>query len=907
MDHERAGPAIGLQDRDDLVPKAAEPDRPGGRARLLPVALAGIAAAVAWFVLPKPSQHHVYDAVMLAALAVAALGAWGRKGPTRTGWRIVALAVACSAVAQLLRTVDPSADAGAMPLASQLLSLAADLLMVVAVTAVLGAYGSVRQRGELLDALTVGVALTALWWPAFIEPVTAGGPLPLVDRVTIVANPVSNLLLVAVAVHILPFAARRSAAHALLGLGLVADLGADFAFETGGPVGGVAPSLAVELAWLGAATLLALATLLAPDGDVDELDTHDVVRRRIYAMLSVTVLCPTVLLTAAALGGQLRGTVLVAGVCSIVTFVLVILRLANLVGLERESAEQRGISRFAALVQSSQDAIFVVGVDGTISYASPSVERMTGLTPDDAVGSQLTALFPQAERVTVAEHLARAVTLESADGIDLDGHYVDAQGDVGEYEMTIVNLLTTREVMGLVVTMRDVTGRKRLERELARKALRDDLTGLANRALFMDRLEHALLRLQRTPGTVAVMFLDLDDFKAVNDGLGHSAGDALLVAVAERLQRCMRPSDTIARLGGDEFAVLLEEIDDADAAVATAERLLETLQLPVAIDNLAVNVPASIGVAATSDRAASETLMRDADIALYRAKADGKARVALFDQSMRWAAYERLRVRTELSRAIEQDALRLMYQPIVVLGTDEIRGAEALLRWEHPTLGTVPPSEFIPLAEESGLILSIGLWVLERACAAAAKWNEVAGRDVYVSVNVSARQLREVAFADEVARVLQQTELRPELLMLELTETALIDELAAENLVERVVPLGVAIAIDDFGTGYSSLAYLQRLPVNVVKIDRSFVSGIDNDGTRAVVESIAAIARVMGFSSIAEGVETDEQLTHLEAFDCRYGQGYRYSEPVDEETLTALLRAGAGWRSPEVAAQEAPA
>jgi EAL domain-containing protein (putative c-di-GMP-specific phosphodiesterase class I) len=305
----------------------------------------------------------------------------------------------------------------------------------------------------------------------------------------------------------------------------------------------------------------------------------------------------------------------------------------------------------------------------------------------------------------------------------------------------------------------------------------------------------------------------------------------------------------------------------------------------VTIDGMAVDVPATIGLTVVDVPTPPGSVMRDADIALYRAKEAGKGRVVQFDPSMRWAAYERLRMRTQLAGALDAGHLRLVFQPIVELGSARIAGGEALLRWDDPDLGSIPPSEFIAIAEESGLILSIGKWAIERACRYAMQWGDNDPDGIYVSVNVSARQLREPEFARHVEDALRRTGLDPRRLMLELTETVLIDEIAARHLSEQIVPLGVRIAIDDFGTGYSSLAYLQRFPVDVVKIDKSFVAQIDRDGMRAVIESIAAIAVVMGYSSIAEGVETQTQLEQLVGFNCGFGQGYHYSEPLDPDSF----------------------
>jgi diguanylate cyclase (GGDEF)-like protein/PAS domain S-box-containing protein len=877
---------------DEIVPEREE-NLASPSWNWLWLGVAGLLGINTWLLVNATplTQLVVFDGVVALAFVAVFIGTSRNFGPARLSWHWITGGVGYLLVAELVRVWFRQAGDRRFPTIADVLMLAAYFVFIVALTALLRRHEPVADRANLLDAVTVTVALTALSWYVFIEPYASDPFLPIATKVLVIARPVAWLLVLSLVVRLLFVVARRNTSAVLLLAGLSLMVGSDMQLGVAGVgrtyrAGGVVDALS-----LAAFVLIGAAALHPSSSVVRARLPHPSGRIRILAMLTVTLVCPVVLIAAGWSESHLAGITLIAAICAIATFGLVAVRLWSLIAVERATATLQGANRLGALVQNSKDAIYVVDPSGMISYASPGVRPMTGRRPDDLVGSSLCASFPPDDGDALARKLLLVSTQPAGASVDWQGRYVDAHGATCDFEMTIANLQHNRDVAGIVVTMRDVTMRKRLEVELKQRALRDDLTGLANRALFMDRLEHALLRLQRAPSTIAVLFVDLDDFKAVNDGLGHAAGDALLVAVSERLERCLRPSDTIARLGGDEFAVLLDDIEGRDAALLTAERLLETLQMPVPIGDLAVNVPASIGIAIVDEPAAPESLMRDADIALYRAKGGGKGRVAEFDTSMRWEAYERLRLRTELARVVEQEELQLMFQPIVSTRTDEIVGAEALVRWEHPKLGTIPPLDFIPIAEESGIIITIGRWVLETACHAAATWNRTHGRDIYVSVNVSARQLREPDFAADVARVLAETGLPARQLMLELTETVLVDELAAENLIERVVPLGVAIAIDDFGTGYSSLAYLQRFPVDVIKIDRSFVSQIHDEGMRAVVESIAAIADVMGYSSIAEGVETDAQLDGVMAFDYRYAQGYRYSRPVSAATLDRLLHA----------------
>ncbi len=613
-------------------------------------------------------------------------------------------------------------------------------------------------------------------------------------------------------------------------------------------------------------------------------------RIRVLCILASVALCSVTPLADAWSTGHRDVATLIPGICAMVVFVLIAMRLWHLATSARAAGMRHGLRRLGALVQGLSDAIFVVDREGKISYASPRAGALLAVDADALVGTRLADSLGAAESDRVARQLRVVIALPLGAHEEVLGVFVDRAGKERDFEMSIVNMLRDVDVAGLVVTMRDVTVKRGLTRELEQRVFHDDLTQLANRSLFLDRLDQARLRSRRTGSAIAVMFVDLDDFKAVNDGLGHAAGDTLLCAVSDRLSECLRPSDTIARLGGDEFAVLLDGVDGVAEVMTIAHRLLDVLQLPVQIDELAVTVPASIGIAMAEQGHAHTNLMRDADIALYRAKEQGKNRIALFDTSMGWEAYSRLRLRSQLESAIENDELRVLFQPIIALDSREIVGVEALVRWEHPKLGTLSPSEFVPIAEESALITLIGGWVLQQACAQAAQWNK-GTRSLYVSVNVSARQLREPGFAAEIAGALASTGLAPDRLMLELTESVLIDEVAGQNLVDNVAPLGVGIAIDDFGTGYSSLAYLQRFPVNVVKIDRSFVSRLNEDGMRAVVKSMAAISSVMGYTSIAEGVETAEEAADLVGLDYGFAQGFLYSHPVGAAEIDVLLGA----------------
>jgi diguanylate cyclase (GGDEF)-like protein len=449
-------------------------------------------------------------------------------------------------------------------------------------------------------------------------------------------------------------------------------------------------------------------------------------------------------------------------------------------------------------------------------------------------------------------------------------------------------------VAGLVITMRDVTERRRLERELKHQAFHDSLTGLANRVLYTDRLEHALHRAARDGSVVGVLFIDLDDFKVVNDTRGHAVGDRLLMAVADRIGLALRADDTAARLGGDEFAALVENVQDPGAVEETANRILAALAAPIEIDGQQLYAVASIGITTTPEAGTAAELLRQADLALYVAKGAGKNQWRRYQSHLHSQMVERLELRSALDHAVNEGSFLLQYQPIVDLASDEAVGFEALVRWHHPVRGVVAPDQFIEVAEESGLIVPMGRWVLDQALHAVAQWRRVApGRPTYVSVNVSVRQFRESGFVDQVRAALRYVDVPASALMLEVTETLLAgdDERIWSDLAE-LRAMGVRIAIDDFGTGYSSLGYLRQRPIDVVKIDKKFIDDIVADEQQhALVAGIVGLARSLNLTVVAEGIETARHSDVLAALGCPLGQGFLYSSPVGAaEALTWLTR-----------------
>jgi len=552
---------------------------------------------------------------------------------------------------------------------------------------------------------------------------------------------------------------------------------------------------------------------------------------------------------------------------------------------------RRSEERFRSLVQNSVDVNMVLRPDGTISYESPAAERVLGLHVEDRIGTPALEIVHPEDR-DFAERLLDDVVHTPGAEISGELRARHADGSWRTIETVLKNFLDDPAVEGVVVNYRDITTRKTLEEELRRQAFHDSLTGLANRALFADRLEHALARTRRFGHPVAVLFLDLDDFKTVNDSLGHGEGDALLIAVGKRLAGAMRAGDTIARMGGDEFAVLVEDPSDAAAPIAVAERLLAILELPFEIGSKELFVHASVGVAvSTGQTKDGDELLRDADVSMYTAKNKGKNRVEVFEPSMHAAAMARLALKGDLERALERGEFGLLYQPIMRLASREVVGVEALVRWHHPRRGMVGPAEFIPVAEETGLILPLGRWVLEEACRQAVAWDVRLDQRLAMSVNVSGRQIHQPGFVEEVRGILAATGLQPARLTLELTESVLMQDVGATTVtLTALKALGVRLAIDDFGTGYSSLSYLRRFPIDELKIDRSFVATIEDGAEQsALVRSILKLGETMHLQTVAEGIEEAGQLAELQHLGAGFGQGYLFARPLEPDAVVALV------------------
>ena len=560
---------------------------------------------------------------------------------------------------------------------------------------------------------------------------------------------------------------------------------------------------------------------------------------------------------------------------------------------DRKNAQlelQESAARFRSLVQHASDLVVVLDQQARLTYVSPSVVRVLGYMPEEVLDtSGLMLIHPDDVGLLPASQ-------EPFPPFTREVRVRRRNGDWAVIEFTASDLRREPGVEGVVLNGRDVTDRKTLEAELRRLALHDGLTGLPNRTLFLDRVEQALNREVATP--LAVLYVDLDDFKTINDGLGHVAGDTLLRAVAGRLSGCVRGQDTAARLGGDEFGVLLDGIEGASSAAEIARRIGDALVEPFVVEGRQLHVTATVGyVIRSEEQVSTEVLLRRADVAMYLAKTRGKNRVQAYETGMDEQFRERLELKGDLSAALEQEQFRLVYQPIVSLETGDLEGFEALVRWQHPDRGLVPPNVFVPIAEETGDIVLLGEWVLRTACDQLARWHaSYPGLRPRMSVNLSIRQLEHPGLISTVRSAVTNAGIAPGDLTLEITESVLAQDVAVVRAqLSELQDLGVKVAIDDFGTGYSSFGYLSQFSVDVLKIDRSFVMDLTAvDGEQAdIIKAIVSLARSRGLRTVAEGIEETVQADVLRALGCDTGQGYLFSRPVAPADLEELLRSSA--------------
>jgi diguanylate cyclase (GGDEF)-like protein/PAS domain S-box-containing protein len=552
-------------------------------------------------------------------------------------------------------------------------------------------------------------------------------------------------------------------------------------------------------------------------------------------------------------------------------------------------------TRFKSLVQRSSDVITILNRDLSIQFSSPSVSHVLGYDSDQLAGKKLTDLIHPSDR-TLAIAFFTDLLKRPNSAVSIEWRLLHADNTWRNVENSCTNLMDEPTIAGLVLNSIDITGRKQAEDKLQHDAFHDSLTGLPNRALFKEYLKTAIGRSKRSKGHLfAVLFCDLDRFKNINDSLGHTVGDELLISIGRRLEQSIRENiDIVARLGGDEFAILLDGMADANVAMHIARRIQDGLKTAVEVGGHEIFSTTSIGIALSATGYANpEEILRDADTAMYRAKARGRACYEVFDKFMHARAVALLQLENDLRRAVERNEFEVYYQPIVSLKDDsKITGFEALVRWHHPTRGLVGPLEFISVAEDTGQIIHLGKWVLEQACRQMKEWQDhyPRYRELTLSVNLSGKQFLQANLVEQIRDILRNTGFDPRHLQLEITESVVIEntEIVTETLM-RLHALGIQLTMDDFGTGYSSLSYLHNFPIDVLKIDRSFISRKGGNSKSQIVSTIITLARNMGLKVVAEGVETEEQLEHLKDLQCAYGQGFLFSHPVTAKQTEELI------------------
>jgi diguanylate cyclase (GGDEF)-like protein/PAS domain S-box-containing protein len=753
-----------------------------------------------------------------------------------------------------------------------------------------------QHRSDRALLLDFGIVCTgcaaAIWWFVVGPVVAATGSDPVATLVAL-AYPVGDMLLLFALTAAVLGRVRGVPASVLilLGVGLLANALADLAYAR----------LALEEAYIAGGELdfaYMVGWFALGLAGVAQLHAHGVASDSVSEPLTRPIPWLPYVATAVAFGLLLLAVhdagrdlqVLVA--CTVLVTVLVSARQFITARQNARLLAQRlhSEARFAEILRNASDVVVVTDRNGSIGYATPSAPMLFG-EPEPArgegtplVGRPVTTLVQPADAALIEELVRTAGERPSGAGPVACRSAADPPADL---EVQVTNLLDNQLVHGLVLTIRDVSERLAFERELRSRALTDPLTGLANRVLFSDRLEQALHRAMRRRLRPAVLYLDLDGFKAVNDTLGHNAGDDVLVEVARRLRTVLRVEDTAARLGGDEFAVLIEDTHDVGDAIAAAERIRGALAEPLEIGGGTLTVATSIGIVRSESRGDDAVAMlRDADIAMYEAKRNSRGSHQIFVPRMYEETVERVRLEADMRVALDAGQLEVFYQPLVDLGDDRIVAFEALLRWHHPTRGLLMPTEFIPIAEACGEIRRIGLWVLEEACQTVGGWNR-RGRDqsLRANVNISPRQLQP-SFVSDVSDVLERTGFPPECLVLELTESAAVAESSMTvSILSQLRSQGIRIAIDDFGTGYSSLGYLRDLPVDELKIDRSFIQGKAAQGEFGLIATIIQLGRELSLGTVAEGIESPEQLAQLRELGCDVGQGYLLGRPAAPDSL----------------------
>ena len=834
--------------------------------------------------------------------AFCALAAYRHHGRSRTAWGLIGLSALCWGAGQVAWSYYELISGNQVPFPSF-----ADLGFLSAVPlAIAGVlcFPSAESRATslirtVLDGLVIAGSLLIVSWATVLGTVYRLGTGSVISQLISLAYPAGDLV---IGTMILVLASRAPRATRLplllLAGGLLANLLADSGFAYLTTTNSYGAGNLVDVGWVAGYLLVAIAAWQARSKPASAARDKNSQERGWILLPYVPVAAAAVTaVIEESLPGELDPVIFWA-MMFVVILVLIrqFLMLVDnqLLNRQLESnavALRQREEHFRSLVQNSSDVITLIDQEGQIQYQSSSVERIFGYQSAELVGSAFNELVHVEDRTQVMRRIQEAINIEGPP-ISVECRLQRQDGSYCVSEITITNLLREPTVNGLVLNTRDISERKALEDKLTHQAFHDSLTNLPNRAAFRVVLDHAVHGEQQR--RIAVLFLDLDDFKVVNDTLGHEAGDKLLTAVAKRIEATLRPGDSVARLGGDEFAVLLKNMEDETIARRVADRITRQLSTPFAIDGREVFVHASIGIAAlVSGEEAAEDLLKNADVAMYIAKTRGKGRYIEYEESLHRAALDRMELEREMQEALAHHEFVLHYQPVVMLETGVIHSVEALVRWNHPRRGLLYPGDFIALAEQTGLVVELGRWVLQQAARDVRRWQVryPANPPMMVSVNVSGHQLKGQGIVADVLASADGAGLDPRSLILELTESVLMEETSSiARTLQELRSNGVRLALDDFGTGYSSLGHLREFAVDVIKLDRSFVSGIGTGlADAAILRAVIGLGNTLGLLTIGEGIERPEQLAALNAMGCHAGQGYHLSRPLAADALDALL------------------
>ncbi|HZP27413.1 MAG TPA: EAL domain-containing protein [Acidimicrobiia bacterium] len=866
-----------------------------------------VAVALVYGVLPVTIwKEPLYNTVVTACVLATLFGVLWRRPAFAAPWWLVVGGIACIGVAEWYWFVAELQGWSQFPSWGEYLDLGGRVLLLLAVGIVAARRGENHDRTAVIDSLLVGIAASSVLWALLFRSYFDRADVTASERVVMFSYLALDVALLTSLVLLLLRARGGVTAVRLLTAGVAVLLAADFAWLALQVRGTYEVGHLLDVSWPVGYAFLAAAALHPTMGRIT--DTPRSVRSSglLMSLLFAVALGTLPLLDVTLdLAGPHLSTLdnVTIGTGALAIAVCVMARFLSLVKSMREAAE-RGARRTEALVRESQDVIAIVNTERRVVYVSEAIEQMLGWPVESAIGMPIEALALPEEQDLVREHFDDVVTGCDACAHMYEMRVVRRDGSTALMEIVAANRLRDPDIAGVILTARDISERRRLEEELAYRAFHDTLTGLANRRLLLDHVTLAInnRRVDDAPAS-AVVIIDLDDFKAVNDSLGHPAGDDLLVAIAERLTRCVRPGDTVARLGGDEFALLLVDAQ-RESLDEVATRMLEILAMPLRAGTTEIATSASIGIRLLRHSDTAQLAVRDADIAMYSAKTGGKGRYAIFDLEMGAQTERRLALKADLRGAWRRGEISVAFQPIVDLVDGRLRGAEALMRWTHPLYGAVSPAEFVAYAEETGIIRTLGIDVLREAARAAAAWRAKSAPNFYISVNVSPAQL-DRDFVHCVDTILGATDLDPHALVLEVTESVLVSDFdESVDILQSLRARGIRVAIDDFGTGYSSLSYARQLPVDLVKIDRSFTSDLGSDGP-SVVPTILQLARTLRSSVVAEGVETGDQATALLDLGCTLGQGHLYAPALPEATFRDLVRVGTVPRAQPIRARYA--